>query len=37
LITLTPANGDRKHIIHIDTIRLEEGQLTVAGTTEVVK
>jgi hypothetical protein len=37
LITLTPANGDRKHVVHIDTIRLEEGQLLVAGTTEPAK
>lgn len=37
LLTITPANGDRKQIVHIDTIRLEEGQLLVAGTTEISK
>jgi hypothetical protein len=37
LLTLTPANGDRNQIVHIDSIRLEEGQLRVAGTTEITK
>ena len=35
LIKITSARGDRKQIIHIDTIRLEEGALVVAGTTEM--
>jgi hypothetical protein len=33
LITI-PAVGNRKQTVHIDTIRLEEGQLVVGGTTE---
>ncbi len=37
LLTLTPANGDRKQIVHVDTISLEEGRLHVAGTTETTK
>jgi hypothetical protein len=37
LLTITPANGDHKQIVHIDTIRLEEGQLLMAGTTEIKK
>ena len=35
LIRITSAQGNRKQIIHIDTIRLEEGALVVAGTTEI--
>jgi len=35
LIKVTSAQGDRKQVIHIDTIRLEEGALVVAGTTEI--
>ena len=34
LIKITPAKADGKRIVHIDTIRLEEGALVVAGTTE---
>ncbi|MGO9115918.1 MAG: hypothetical protein ACLP9L_42470 [Thermoguttaceae bacterium] len=37
LIKITSAQGDRKQIIHINTIRLEEGALVVAGTTEIAK
>ena len=37
LIKITSAQGDRKQIIHIDTIRLEEGALVVAGTTEIAR
>ena len=37
LIKVTSAHGDRKQIIRIDTIRLEEGALAVAGTTEMAK
>lgn len=37
LLTVTPANGNHRQIVHIDSIRLEEGQLLVAGTTEVTK
>jgi hypothetical protein len=37
LIKITSAQGDRRQIIHIDTIRLEEGALVVGGTTEIVK
>ena len=37
LIKITSAKGNRKQIVHIDTIRLEEGQLVVAGTTEMAK
>ena len=37
LIKITSAKGSRKQIVHIDTIRLEEGQLVVAGTTELAK
>jgi len=37
LLTLTPVNGGHKNVVHIDTISLEEGQLVVAGTTEVAK
>jgi hypothetical protein len=37
LITLTPPNGDRKQIIHIDEIRLEDGALIVSGSTELMK
>ena len=35
LIRIPSARGDRRQIIHIDTIRLEEGALIVAGTTEM--
>ncbi|MGA2253551.1 MAG: hypothetical protein ABSG53_02725 [Thermoguttaceae bacterium] len=35
LIKLTSFKGGQKQIIHIDTIRLEEGALVVAGTTEI--
>ncbi len=35
LIKIPSARGDRKQIIHIDTIRLEDGALVVAGTTEM--
>lgn len=37
LLTITPANGDRRQIVHVDTIRLEDGQLLLAGTTEISK
>ena len=37
LIKIASAQGNRKRIIHIDTIRLEEGALVVAGTTEIAK
>ena len=37
LIKLTSFKGGRKQIIHIDTIRLEEGRLVVAGTTEMAE
>jgi len=37
LITLPPVNGGRRHIVHVDTIRLEEGKLIVTGTTDVGK
>ncbi len=37
LIKITSARGNRKQVIHIDTIRLEEGELVVAGTTERAK
>jgi hypothetical protein len=37
LITLPPINADRKQMVHIDTIRLEEGALVVVGTTEIAK
>jgi hypothetical protein len=35
LIKVTSAQGNRKQIIHIETIELEEGALAVAGTTEI--
>ena len=35
LIRVTSAKGNRKQIIHIDTLRLEEGAMVVAGTTEM--
>jgi hypothetical protein len=35
LITIPPLDGDRKKIVHIDTIQLEEGQLSIGGTTEL--
>jgi hypothetical protein len=35
LIKVTSAQGGRRQVIHIDTIRLEEGALVVAGTTEI--
>ncbi len=37
LIKIPSAQGKRKQIIHIGTIRLEEGELVVAGTTEMAK
>lgn len=37
LITIPPVNRDRKQIIRMDTIRLEEGALVVGGTTEIAK
>jgi hypothetical protein len=37
LIKVSSAQGNRKQVIHIDTIRLQEGALLVAGTTEFVK
>ena len=37
LLTITPANGAHKQIVHIETIRLEEGQLVLAGRTEITK
>ncbi len=37
LISLPPLTRGRKQIIHIDTIRLEEAALVVAGTTEIAK
>ena len=36
LITVTPGTGGR-HVVHIDTVSLEEGQVVLAGTTEAVK
>ncbi len=35
LIKITSSQNRRKQIIHIDTIRLEEGELVVAGTTQI--
>jgi hypothetical protein len=35
LLNVASVQGDRKQVIHIDTIRLEEGALVVAGTTEI--
>ncbi len=37
LIKIPSAGGNRKQIIHVETIRLEEGALVVAGTTEIAK
>ncbi len=37
LIRFTSAQGNGKRVIHIDTIRLEEGSMEVAGTTETAK
>ena len=37
LIKVASARAGRKQIIHIDTIRLEEGALVVVGTTEIVR
>ena len=37
LIKIPSPRGNRKQIIHIETIRLEEGALVVAGTTEMAK
>jgi hypothetical protein len=36
LVTLAPTAGGRR-IVRIDTIRLEEGQLVVAGTTDAAR
>jgi len=37
LIKVSSANGNRKQIVHIDTIRLQEGALVIAGTNEPAK
>jgi hypothetical protein len=35
LIKIASAKGNRKQIIHIESIRLDEGALVVSGTTEM--
>jgi len=37
LIKIPSAGGNRKQMIHIDTISLKDGELIVAGTTEIAK